>query len=95
MTTWGARCALGIALRGTGDHAGARRNYRQVLEADPEHTGALFNMGILLAEFVDQRPRARRFFERFIEAAPANHPRRGDAERYLQEIPAPRARGQR
>jgi tetratricopeptide (TPR) repeat protein len=86
-----ARVALGAALRGQGEHAQARREYEQVLEAAPNHAAALFNLAVVLAEFLDERPRARELFVRFLAVAPSGGTFRETAERYLVEIPAPAA----
>jgi tetratricopeptide (TPR) repeat protein len=83
-----AHVALGIALRGAGQHQEARRAYEHVLAAAPNHPGALLNLAILKAEFLDQRPQSRSLFQRYLEVAPTNAPEREMAERYLQEIPA-------
>ena len=84
-----ARVALGVALRGLGEPRQAKREFDRVLRAQPDHPDALFDLGILEAEFLDQRPRARQTFERFLATAPRRHPGRERAEQYLQEIPAP------
>ena len=86
-----ARVALGITLRGLGDHQKAKREFDRVLRADPQHPDALFDLGVLQAEFLNQRPRARRTFERYLSVAPRRHPGRERAEQYLLEIPAPAA----
>jgi tetratricopeptide (TPR) repeat protein len=88
-----ARIALGAALRGQGHNDDARREYERVLEAAPNHPGALFNLGVLMAEFLDQRPRARELFVRFLEVAPSGTfgSYREVAQRYVTEIPAPAA----
>jgi len=49
----------------------------------------LFDLGVLEAEFLDRRSRARERFVRFLELAPRDHEKREDAQRYLTEIPAP------
>jgi tetratricopeptide (TPR) repeat protein len=86
-----ARVALGIALRGQGEHRKARRHYKRVLDLRPNHPDALFNLAVLQAEFLDKRTESRQLFQRFLEAAPSNHDKRERAERYLKEIPAPEA----
>ena len=86
-----AKVALGAALRGQGNPRLARRTYREVLQVEPDHLGALFNVGVLEAEFLDERPRARTRFVRFLELAPRDHPKRAMAEQYLADIPAPAA----
>lgn len=88
-----ARCALGVALRGSGELLAARRTYRAILDEDASYAPALFNMGVLLAEFADQRPQARRFFQRFLDAAAGDDPKRARAEQYLREIPGPQGAG--
>ncbi|MBW2464087.1 MAG: tetratricopeptide repeat protein [Deltaproteobacteria bacterium] len=92
-----ARVALGICQRGQGDHRQARRSYEGVLDDAPNHPAALFNLAVLKAEFLDQRPASREFFERFLRVAPSDAPQREMAERYLREIPAaaPPRRGRR
>ncbi|UJR78384.1 tetratricopeptide repeat protein [Sandaracinus amylolyticus] len=84
-----ARVALGAALRAQGEHAQARREYERVLESAPNHAGATFNLAVLLADFLDERPRARELFVRFLEIAPSGGEYRATAQRYVDEIPAP------
>jgi tetratricopeptide (TPR) repeat protein len=81
-----ARVALGAALRGMGQHAQAKRHYQRVLNGAPRHPAALFNLAILEADFLDQRPRARARFEQFLQVAPKGDPHRAMAQRYLREI---------
>ena len=85
-----ARVALGASLRGQGEHNKAKREYSKVLQVEKEHLGALFNMAVLEADFLDKRPKARTRFLRFMKLAPRNHPKREDAQRYIEEIPAPK-----
>jgi len=84
-----ARVALGAAYRGAGEHQRARREYRRVRERAPNHPAALFNLGVLRADFLNQRPQSRELFQHFLRVAPSNVPQREVAERYLREIPAP------
>lgn len=83
-----ARVCLGTALRGRGELRDARREYANVLEAMPSHAAALYNMGVLLAEFLDERAEARSFFQRYLAAAPGSAPERATAERYVRDIDA-------
>jgi tetratricopeptide (TPR) repeat protein len=83
-----ARVAYGVALRGLGEHRRARREYERVLRADPSHLGALFDLAVLRASFLDERPAARTMFQRFLELAPSGHPKRALAEQYMMEIEA-------
>lgn len=86
-----ARVALAAALRGQDEHARARRELEAVLEENENHPAALFNLGVLMAEFLDERPGARALFERFLRVAPSTGEHRVMAEQYLQDIPAPGA----
>ncbi|MCA9616850.1 MAG: tetratricopeptide repeat protein, partial [Myxococcales bacterium] len=88
-----ARVAYAIALRGQGEHRRARQEYQRVLDADPNHADALFDLAVLRAEFLDERPQSRETFQRFLEAAPRSHPKREDAERYLRELGEPSPKG--
>ena len=80
-----ARVGLGVALRGLGQPREAKRHYDRVLREDPTHADALFDLGVLQAEFLDQRPRARTTFQRYLEVAPQRHSGRERAQQYLQE----------
>ena len=84
-----AHVALGTALRGLGEHRRARREYERVLRDNPDHPDAVFNLGVLRAEFVDEREQSRENFQHFLRVAPRRHAGRETAERYLREIPAP------
>lgn len=86
-----AHIGLGIALRGKGDHQGARQEYERALVLSPNHPEGLFDLAILKAEFLDQRPDARTFFQRFLDTGAATASQREVAERYLREIPAPQS----
>ena len=77
---WEALLAHGVALRGLGDLPGAEAAYDRVLTADPRHLGALLNKGLLYQEFLEDYPTAITWYERFLEAGGAAHPR-GDEVR--------------
>ncbi len=81
-----ARVALGIAQRGQGHNEEARRAYQAVLDASPTHAAALYDMGVLLAEFLDDRPHARELFQRYLEVAPSGAPQRETAQHYVTDI---------
>ena len=57
-----------------------------MLNVDPRHPGALFNLGVLYAEFQKQPDRAKDFLQRFLKVAGRSHPKRADAERRLREL---------
>lgn len=81
-----ARVGLGIALRGQGKHKEARATYEKVLEAQPAHPAALFDLGVLFADFLDRRQEAIALFERYLKSASSSDSHRASAERYLQDI---------
>lgn len=81
-----ARLALGVALRGQGEARDAQREYEAVLERAPNHPGALFNLAVLRAEFLDQRRESLELFERFLGVAPSGLAQRAVAEHYVDEI---------
>jgi tetratricopeptide (TPR) repeat protein len=90
-----ARVGLGVALRGQGKHVAARKQYDRVLQEQPNHAAALFDLAVLRAEFLGQRPEARPLFERFVEVAPEGEAL-VQAREYLKRLPpapAPATRG--
>ena len=84
-----AAVGLAAALRGESDaqHPGklveAQKLLEQVLERDPHQVSALFNLGVLHADFLKHPAEALPYFKRFLTDAPSDHPMRPDAERYL------------
>jgi Flp pilus assembly protein TadD len=95
-----AEVGLAAALRGEADAQHpqkldeARTWLEKVLAADPHDTSALYNMGILLAEFAKKPGDAVPYFKRFLSDAPGDHPLRADAEKYVSlagTAPAPAA----
>jgi tetratricopeptide (TPR) repeat protein len=81
-----ARVGLGVSLRGQGKHAAARKQYERVLEDEPNHAAALFDLAVLRAEFLDERPQARPLFERFVAVAPEGEALQ-TAREYLKRLP--------
>ncbi len=85
----GAQVGLAAALRGEADVAHPRRldEARALLEAvlarDAHDTNALFNLGVLLADFMKKPSQSSPYFERFLSDAPGDHPLRAEAEKYL------------
>ncbi|MET0343451.1 MAG: tetratricopeptide repeat protein [Polyangiales bacterium] len=80
------RVGLGVALRAQNQHRAARREYERVLAAHPDHPAALFDLGVLLAESLDERKQAIAPFERYLASTPASAPHRARAERYLEDL---------
>jgi tetratricopeptide (TPR) repeat protein len=81
-----ARIGLGIAQRGQGKYKEARATYEKVLEAHPSQLAALYDLAVLLADFMDQQKAALPLFERYLASAPKTDSHRESAERYLQDI---------
>jgi Flp pilus assembly protein TadD len=85
-----ALVALGVAERGLGDHAAARRAWERVLAVAPMNADALFNLAVLQQDFLKNESKARELLSRYQAAAPDGHPRRKDAEARMGELgPAP------
>jgi tetratricopeptide (TPR) repeat protein len=84
-----AQIGLAVALRGQADaqHPQKLEQARAILEkallANPHDTSALFNLGVLLAEFLKRPADATSVFKRFLADAPSDHPLRAQAERYV------------
>jgi tetratricopeptide (TPR) repeat protein len=81
-----ANIGLAIALRGRGKHREAKQLYEGVLEGHPGHLAALFDLGVVEADFLDQKKQAIGRFEKFLELAPNNDTHRAAAERYVQDL---------
>ncbi len=90
----GAEIGLAAALRGEGDAQHpqrleeARTILDRVLAGDAHDTSALFNIGVLYADFFKKAPEAAPYFKRFLVDAPSDHPLRAEAERYVSAASA-------
>jgi Flp pilus assembly protein TadD len=88
---------LAAALRGESDEQHkakldeARQLLEKVLDKDPHDVAALFNLGVLQADYLKQPAQAQPYFKRFLDDAPGDHPQRADAERYLSATTDPGA----
>jgi tetratricopeptide (TPR) repeat protein len=78
--------ALGVAERGRGKLDEAQRAYDQALELSPLAPDALYDLGVLYMDFKKDQARAYKRLGEFVKAAPANHPKRADAEARLKEL---------
>jgi tetratricopeptide (TPR) repeat protein len=89
-----AQVGLAAALRGEGDAQHpkkleeARVWLEKVLDRDPHNVAALFNLGVLLADFLKHPAEAKPYFQRFLDDAPSAHPSRQDAERHIAQANA-------
>jgi Flp pilus assembly protein TadD len=86
-----AEVGLAAALRGESDAKStqkleeARGILEKVIDRDPHNVAALFNLGILLADFQKKPADAKTYFQRFLDDAPSGHPSRPEAERYVSQ----------
>ena len=84
-----AQVGLAAALRGGSDASHpqkleeARALLEKVLGVDPHETRALFNLGVLYADFLKRPTDAAPYFKRFLADAPSDDPLRPDAEKYM------------
>jgi Flp pilus assembly protein TadD len=89
-----ATVGLAAALRGGADAQHpqrleeARSLLEKVLAGDPHETSALFNLGVLYADFMKRAGDAAPYFKRFLADAPGDSPLRGDAEKYISAAQA-------
>jgi tetratricopeptide (TPR) repeat protein len=89
-----AEVGLAAALRGASDATHtqkleeARALLEKVLASDPHETSALFNLGVLYADFLKRSADAAPYFKRFLADAPSDHPLRADAEKYMSAAAA-------
>jgi tetratricopeptide (TPR) repeat protein len=80
----GAWNALGVALRGQSRHGEAKAAWERVLEIRPNHAGALFNLGRLHVDFLQEPREGATYLRRYLEVAPSGAPDRAAAEELLQ-----------
>ncbi len=90
-----AQVGLAAALRGEAEPKTgaakleeARQLLDKVLDKDPHHVSALFNSGVLYADFLKKPGEAKTYFSRFLSDAPNDHPARPEAERYMSMVSA-------
>ncbi len=84
-----AQIGLAAAVRGEADAKSpakleeARSLLMKVLEKDPHNIAALFNLGVLYADFMKRPADATPMFQRFLSEAPGDNPSRAEAEKYV------------
>ena len=59
-----------MLLQNKGDLDGAEAEYLKAIEIDPQHTGALCNLGFLLRTERNQQAEAEQLFRRMIQLEP-------------------------
>ncbi len=86
-----AEVGLAAALRGQSDPKSAQKLDEargilvKVIDRDPHNVAALFNLGVLIADFQKKPAEAKTYFQRFLDDAPSGHPSRPEAERYVAQ----------
>lgn len=89
-----AQVGLAAALRGEADAQHpqkldeARALLEKVISSDPHDVSALFNLGVLYADFLKRPADAQPLFKRFLADAPADSPLRPEAEKFLSAASA-------
>ena len=84
-----ASIGLAAALRGTGsrDKTGpfyeAEKILKQVLGREPKNLSALFNLGVLYADYLKKTGDAKPHLTKFVDLAPKAHPARAEAQKIL------------
>ncbi len=86
----GAQVALGVAHRGLGEYAQAKSIWEKVVQEAPRRSrargDALFNIAVLQMTFLEDEKGAVTSFDRFLQEAPRNHPKRKAAEEKKKEL---------
>jgi tetratricopeptide (TPR) repeat protein len=86
-----AKLGLAAALRGQGrredpePYRAAEVLLREILATLPEHWAATHNLAVLYAESMDRPLDATAQFARFLSIAPASHPARARAQKWVDE----------
>lgn len=85
-----ALLALGVAHRGKGEFKKAKVVWDRVVEAAPFRSDiradALYNLGILQFNFLENEKAAAEAFDLYLKQAPIDHPKRKDAEEKKKEL---------
>jgi tetratricopeptide (TPR) repeat protein len=70
----------------TAPYLEAEKLIKSVLEREPKHLSATFNLAVLYADHLKRPAEAAPLFQRFLADAPKNHPARAEAERALAAL---------
>lgn len=81
------RVDMGTCYRNSGRPAEAEKEYRKALDMDPGHLQAHKNLGIVLAYDLQDKARAVKEFEKYLELAP-NAQDAGQMRQTIQELKA-------
>jgi tetratricopeptide (TPR) repeat protein len=87
---YAARVALGVAHRGLKDHKAAQKIWEKVVRDAPRRSfaraDAMFNLAVLKENFTSDTEGAKVELERYLQDAPASHPKRAAAEEKRKEL---------
>lgn len=64
----------------------AEKILQGVITRDAHNTSALYNLGVLYADFLKKPDEAKKSFKRYLSDAPKDDPARADAEKYLSTL---------
>ncbi len=82
--------SLGVAHRGLGELAEARKCWEQVVRdapaRDPSRADALYDLAILALDFEENEKEAAAALDRYLSEAPENHPKRQEAVERRKEV---------
>jgi tetratricopeptide (TPR) repeat protein len=85
-----AAVALGVAYRGLGQFAEAKRTWEKVIKEAPKRStaraDALFNVAILKIDFQEDVAGGKADLERYLQEAPSNHAKRPAADERRKEL---------
>ena len=86
-----AKLGLAAALRGRGSrdrpepYLAAEALLKEILAATPDHWAAAHNLAVLYAESMDRPAEATALYSAFLSLAPAEHPARPSARKWVEE----------
>lgn len=87
---YAAHVALGVAQRGLGELPEAKKTWDRVVndagKRSAARADALWNLATLKLDFTEDAAGGKADLERYLQEAPANHPRRQDAEGKCKEV---------
>ncbi len=92
-----ATLGLAASLRGQGKRESpgpyleAEKLLQSLLDRRPDQIAALFNLAVLYSDFLEKPDKARPLYQRFLDDAPAKHPSRPIAEKFLKDSAQPAA----
>jgi tetratricopeptide (TPR) repeat protein len=85
-----ALVALGVAYRGTEEYDRARASWERVVKDAPRRSqlrgDALYNLAVLHMDFLEDEKEAMQALDRYLQNAPAKHPKRQNAEERKEEL---------